>query len=122
VTKNDTCPNPNTFSIITEENKNDTTWKLDFQVNIFVLFLLLFCILSLKKIIKVFQQASIITSLDLLNEIQRRYNNSIPCPYIRYNHFIFLIKFFVFFLSYRQMNVTKCCLNWTGSNCDQGKF
>ncbi|CAF1096107.1 unnamed protein product [Rotaria sordida] len=80
VTKNDNCPNPFTFNIMDEYEKNDTTWKLDF---------------------KVFQQASILNSRDLVGEIQRRYDNSVPCPYTR------------------QMNITKCCPNWTGSNCDQ---
>jgi hypothetical protein len=39
VSKNDTCPDPTTFSIIDEDNKNDTTWTLDFAVNILFLFL-----------------------------------------------------------------------------------
>ncbi len=46
----------------------------------------------MKKKIKAFQQASITNSLDLLNEIQRRYNNSVPCPYVRYKN-LFLIYF-----------------------------
>ncbi|CAF4331621.1 unnamed protein product, partial [Rotaria sordida] len=62
VTKNDNCPNPSAFNIMDEYKKNDTTWKLDF---------------------KVFQQASITNSMDLLEEIQRRYDNSVPCPYTR---------------------------------------
>ncbi|CAF4176668.1 unnamed protein product [Rotaria socialis] len=80
VTKNYDCPNSTAFNIIDEHNKDNSTWKIDF---------------------KVFQEASITNSVELLREIQRRHANSIPCPYTR------------------QMNVSKCCSNWTGSNCDQ---
>ncbi|CAF1170552.1 unnamed protein product, partial [Didymodactylos carnosus] len=48
-----------------------------------------------------FQDAGITNSDKLLQEITRRANSSTACPYTR------------------QANITKCCTNYTGSNCDQ---
>ena len=79
VTKNDTCPNPATFNATNEHNKADTTWKLDFKVSTWMRELSF--AFSLRN--KVFQQAGIKNSYDLLNEIKQLYNAASPCPYTR---------------------------------------